>query len=143
MLAPIRHHAPAGSTAAAPSTKQRNGRSTRGASDQGAPGSFDGRGTGGDPQAQGLRARKRCAVDAAAAAATADTDDAFDSGSDAPPAKKGRGQSHGQLPAKTKSSFRCVYPAHRSGLWNASGELMHILHHTTLQTPVSTTNSYA
>jgi hypothetical protein len=89
--------------------------------------SFDG--IGDDPQAHRRRAHKRwrcrfggAAFDAEAAASDAnDTDDA-----DAPPAKKGRGQAHGQvsngaamvmqkrkapskqLPATTKSAFRGV-----------------------------------
>jgi hypothetical protein len=106
--------------------QQPNGRSTRGACSSylSTPASFDGGGTGDDPQAQGRRARKRCAADAAVAAAAADADDAPDSGSDAPPAKKGRGQSHGQPLAKTKSSFRGVYPADSSGHWVAAGELL-------------------
>jgi hypothetical protein len=126
-----------------------------GSGDHGALSSSDGGGTGGDRQAQGRRSRKRSAADAAIAAATAAAaavaDDA-DSDADAPPAKKGRRQSHGQqlssgaakvtqkrkAPTEErpgKSSFTGVYQATAGGNWSASRELTDRLWRAVPQSP--------
>jgi hypothetical protein len=91
-----------------------------GSGDHGALGSSDGGGTGDDPQAQGMRTRKRSAATTGAVAAG-------DADANAPPAKKGRGQPHEQVssgaakatqkrkapneqpPEKTKSALHSKY----------------------------------
>jgi hypothetical protein len=107
--APDPKHVLGGNTqqvAAASVAQQPSRRVTRasGSGGQAAPTPSVGVGSGDDPQAQGRRTRKRCAADAAVAAApAADGADVTDTDADAPPAKKGRRQSHGQLssgPAK-------------------------------------------